>query len=51
MLRTVLLAALAVFLTQGVAFGQIVELEGRYWFTDLHATMKARKSPKATLAH
>jgi len=42
MLRTVLLAALAVLLTQGVALGQIVELEGRYWFTDLRATMKAK---------
>jgi hypothetical protein len=42
MRRTVLLAALAVLFAPGVAFGQIVELEGRYWFTDLSAAMKAK---------
>jgi hypothetical protein len=43
MVRTVLLAALAVLFAQGVAFGQIVELEGRYWFTDLSASIKAER--------
>jgi hypothetical protein len=43
MLRTVLPAVLAVLLAQGVAFGQIVELEGRYWFTDLSSSIKAKR--------
>lgn len=44
MLQTVVLTALAVLLVQGVAFGQVVELEGRYWFTDLQASVKAKSA-------
>jgi len=42
MLQTAVLTALAVLLAQGVAFGQIVELEARYWFIDLNASAKAK---------
>src|SRR5438093_5624370 len=42
MLQTAVLTALAVLLAQGVAFGQIVELEARYWFIDLNVSAKAK---------
>jgi hypothetical protein len=42
MLRTIVLTALAVLLTGGVALAQIVELEGRYWFIDLDASVKTK---------
>jgi hypothetical protein len=42
MLQTVVLTALAVLLVPGVAFAQLVELEGRYWFTDLKASVNAK---------
>lgn len=42
MLHTVVLAALAVLLFQGVAFAELIDLEGRYWFTDLKASIKAK---------
>jgi hypothetical protein len=42
MLQVVLLTVLAVLLVPGVAFAQIVELEGRYWFTDVKASVKAK---------
>lgn len=41
MLQTVVLAALAVLLVPGLAFAQLIELEGRYWFTDLTSSIKA----------
>lgn len=42
MLRTIVLASLAVLLAQGVASAEIVDFEGRYWFTDLKANVRAK---------
>lgn len=40
MLRAILFALPIVLVTPGLALAQIVELEGRYWFTDVDAKMK-----------
>lgn len=42
MLQTVVLTALAMLLVPGVAFAELIDLEGRYWFTDLKASIKAK---------
>lgn len=40
MARTLLLALSVVLLSYGVASAQLLEVEGRYWFTDLEASAK-----------
>ena len=55
MLRVIVVTALAVLLTGGVAFAQIVELEGRYWFigvdADVQTTSEAIRGTNIDLSH
>ena len=42
MLHVIVLTALAVLVFPGAAFAQIVDLEGRYWFTDVKSSVKTK---------
>lgn len=44
MVKTIILAGFIVLFGNGVAFAQIVELEGRYWFTKLDASAKVKSN-------
>jgi len=50
-LLRILLTTLAVLLAHGAAFGQIIEFEGRYWFTDLHSGSVKTKDNDITGNH
>lgn len=42
MVKTLVLAGFMVLLGHGAAFAQFVDIEGRYWFTDLDASAKVK---------